>query len=64
MNIRLDIAIRDINGKTGQRIIRAIINGERDPKKLASLADIRVKKSQKEIALSREGEWKEDLVFY
>lgn len=63
MNIRLDIAIRDINGKTGKSIIKAIIDGERNPKKLASLADVRVKKSKEEIALSLEGEWKDDLIF-
>ncbi|MEN8265294.1 MAG: hypothetical protein ABFR82_17750 [Nitrospirota bacterium] len=63
MNIRLDVAIRDIVGRTGRNIIRAIIAGERDPKKLASLADIRVKKSQEEIALSLKGEWKEDLIY-
>lgn len=63
MNIRLDVAIRDINGKTGMNILRAIIAGERNPITLASLADIRVKKSQEEIAKSLEGEWKEDLLF-
>jgi len=63
MNVRLDIAIRDINGKTGKAIIKAIIDGERNPKKLASLADVRVKKSKEEIALSLEGEWKDDLIF-
>ena len=44
-------------------IIAAIIDGERDPKRLASLVDVRVKKSKKEIALSLEGEWKDDLVY-
>ena len=63
MNIRLDIAISDINGKTGRVIIKAIIEGERDPKVLAAFADVRVKKSQEEIALALEGEWREDLIF-
>ncbi|UZR97115.1 IS110 family transposase [Chondrinema litorale] len=63
MNIRLDIAIRDITGKTGLAIIEAILQGERDPIVLANLSDIRVKKSKSEIALSLEGEWKDDLIF-
>lgn len=31
MNIRLDIAIRDIAGKSGLRIVEAILSGDRDP---------------------------------
>ncbi len=31
MNVRLDSVISDIMGKTGQRILWAIIAGERDP---------------------------------
>ena len=34
MNIRLDRVITDITGKTGLLIIRAILNGEREPKQL------------------------------
>ncbi len=34
MNIRLDIAVRDITGKSGMDIIQAIIYGERDAAKL------------------------------
>ena len=63
MNIRLDVAIKDITGKTGRMIIEAILDGERIPAKLAELADIRVKKSKIEIASSLEGEWKDDLMF-
>ncbi|UZR97837.1 IS110 family transposase (plasmid) [Chondrinema litorale] len=63
MNIRLDVAIKDITGKSGSAIIKAILSGERDPTRLASLVDIRVKKSQEEIAASLTGEWKDDLLF-
>ena len=37
MNVRLDSVIADIVGTTGQRILRAIIDGERDPQRLAAL---------------------------
>jgi len=63
MNIRLDIALRDITGKSGKIIVEAILEGKRDPIYLASLADRRVKKSKEEIALSLEGNWKEEYLF-
>lgn len=63
MNIRLDVAISDITGKTGSAILDGILSGERDPKRLAQLADVRIKKSKEEIARSLEGEWKDDLLY-
>jgi len=63
MNVRLDVAINDITGKTGSAILDSILSGERDPKKLSQLTDVRVKKSKEEIAKSLEGEWKEDLLY-
>ena len=63
MNIRLDVVLRDITGKSGKNIIEAILAGERKAEHLASLVDVRVKKSQKEIIASLQGDWKEDLLF-
>ena len=63
MNIRLDIVLRDVTGKSGLNIIEAILSGDRDPKKLASLADVRVKKSQEEIANALQGSWRQELLF-
>lgn len=63
MNIRLDVAIRDVVGKSGRTIIEAILAGSRDPNFLASLVDIRVKKSKQEIAESLHGSWREELLF-
>ncbi|WP_460916045.1 IS110 family RNA-guided transposase, partial [Spirosoma areae] len=63
MNIRLDVAIRDITGKSGLAIIEAILAGNRDPYALASLVDIRMKKSKEEIALSLQGWWRQELLF-
>ncbi|UZR97723.1 IS110 family transposase [Chondrinema litorale] len=63
MNIRLDVAINDITGKTGSAILNAILLGERNPKTLSELADVRVKKSKEEIAKSLDGEWKDDLLY-
>lgn len=63
MNIRLDIAIRDITGRSGITIIEAILAGEHDPSHLASLVDIRTKRSKEEIAASLHGAWREELLF-
>jgi hypothetical protein len=63
MNLRLDVAISDIMGKTGRAIINAILDEQRDPHYLASLADSRIKKSKTEIADSLQGEWRDDLLY-
>lgn len=63
MNIRLDIAIRDVAGKSGLNIIEAILDGNRDAEYLASLVDIRVKKSKEEIADSLRGWWRDELLY-
>lgn len=63
MNIRLDNAIKDITGKSGKAIITAILGGERDAKKLANLADRRVKKSKEEIAKALTGDWHNEFLF-
>ena len=43
MNLKIDNAFSDILGKSGQAIIKAILEGERAPEKLAALADRRCK---------------------
>ncbi len=63
MNVRLDIAVTDIGGQTGLRIIEAILAGERDPQKLAALRDRRVAKSQREIAAALTGNFKDEHLF-
>jgi transposase len=63
MNIRLDVAIRDITGKSGLAIIEAIPAGIRDPQHLASLVDVRMKKSRQQIAEALHGSWREELLF-
>src|SRR4051794_20358710 len=63
MNIQLANVISDLSGKTGQAIIRAILNGERDPQKLAQLSDRRIHATKEEIAKSLEGNWRSELLF-
>jgi len=63
MNIRLDIAVTNIVGETGLRIIEAILAGERDSRILAKLRDSRVAKSEREIADALTGNFKEEQLF-
>ena len=55
--------ISDLSGVTGQKIVRAIVAGERDPHELAKLRDARIQASHEEIAKSLEGNWRPELVF-
>ncbi|GAB2607526.1 hypothetical protein GCM10027190_63680 [Spirosoma areae] len=63
MNIRLDVAIRDITSKSRLAIIDAILAGQRDPHELAALVDIRMKRSKEEIAQSLHGSWRQEYLF-
>jgi len=63
MNVRVHRAVNDIEGATGMAILRAIVNGERDPIKLAELRDRRCQKSKEEIAEQLSGHWREDHLF-
>lgn len=63
MNIQLSNAISDLSGVTGLAIIRAVVQGERDPWKLAKLRDRRIQASEEEVAHSLEGHWREEVLF-
>jgi transposase len=63
MNVQLYKVISDITGFTGMRIIKAILDGERDPHVLASLKHYTIKNSVETIARSLEGDYREELLF-
>lgn len=63
MNLQLANVISDLSGLTGQKIVRAIIAGQRDPHQLAELRDARIQASREEIAKSLQGNWRPELVF-
>ena len=48
-NIKLDSVISDIIGVSGRKMLKALIAGEKDPAKLARLADHRIKASQETL---------------
>jgi transposase len=63
MNIQLANVISDLSGWTGQRIVRAILAGERDPETLAALSHPGIHATRQTIARSLEGTWQPDLLF-
>lgn len=48
-NIKIDSVISDVMGKSGRAFLRAIVDGQCDPEKLAELADHRLHASKEEI---------------
>jgi hypothetical protein len=63
MNIQLSTVLSDLSGVSGMAIVGAILKGERDPWKLATLTQPGVKATAQEIALSLEGNWRKELLF-
>jgi len=63
MNIQLSQVLSDMTGITGMKIIRAIVDGEREPYKLAELRNYRCKKDEEEIAKALTGTWREEHLF-
>ncbi|WP_103867094.1 IS110 family transposase [Aquimarina sp. I32.4] len=64
MNIRLKEVISQIQGASGMRIVRAILQGERDAEKLTSLCDSRILKTKKELVIkSLKGHYSDSGLF-
>jgi transposase len=63
MNVQLSQALSDVTGETGQRIIRAIVAGERDPQTLAAMRDRNCKQSEAEIGKALTGTWRDEHLF-
>jgi len=63
MNIQLHNVVTDITGSTGMRIIKAILNGERNPDILAAMRDPRCKNSSATIARSLKGNYRPEHLF-
>ena len=63
MNLKLDRVLSDITGVTGMLIIDAILNGERNPLKLAALRDERCHHDEATIAKALVGTWRVEHLF-
>jgi len=63
MNVQLHHVVSDITGTTGMKIIRAILDGVRDPKVLAKHRDDRCKASIETIRKALHGNYRGEHVF-
>jgi len=63
MNVRVHRAVKKLDGVTGMKMVRAIVEGERNPKQLAKLREPGVHKSEAAIAEELTGHWREDHLF-
>ena len=63
MNIKLNNVIRYITGKSGIKIIEAILSGEWNAEKLATFADYRIKTSPKKLIKSLQAHYRQDQLF-
>jgi len=63
MNVRVHRAVSDLTGKTGMAIVRAIVAGERDARRLAERRDARCRQSAEQIAEHLTGNWREEHLF-
>src|SRR5438552_5594469 len=63
MNIQLANVISDVVGETGQKILRAIVAGERNGHALAAMKNTRIRAGTEEIAKSLHGNWRAEHLF-
>ena len=63
MNLQLTNVLADIVGESGQKILRAIVAGERDGQVLGAMKNVRVRASVDEIAKSLQGNWRAEHLF-
>ena len=63
MNVKLAEVVSDITGKTGMRILTAILGGQRDPQHLATFRDRHCKHDAATIAKALQGNWRQDHLF-
>jgi transposase len=63
MNVQLHQVLSDVTGASGQRMIAAILNGERDAKKLTALVDRRVKAGAAVIEKALRGDYRAEHLF-
>ena len=63
MNIQLAQVLSDVTGVSGLAIIQAILEGQRDPVRLAALVDRRVRATAATIQQALQGDYREEYLF-
>jgi transposase len=62
MNLKLTNVLGDITGVTGLKILRAILEGERDPHNLAAMRDRRCQHTEEQIATALDGRYRAEYL--
>lgn len=63
MNVKLDKVVSSLTGVTGMSILRAILEGERNPVVLAQWRDPRCQNSEETFAKALQGNWRDEHLF-
>lgn len=64
MNVKLHDVISSLAGVSGQKVIEAILGGERDPERLLALCDVQIQKKKADrVKASLQGTWAEEHLF-
>lgn len=63
MNIQISLVLSDISGKSATSIIKSIVNGERDPKKLVKLVEGSCKCTPEDMEKALRGTYSEENIF-
>lgn len=63
MNIKLQHVLADVGGTTGQSIVTAIVQGERNPEILANLRNYRCKSDKNTLIKALTGTWRSEHLF-
>jgi transposase len=64
MNIKLHDVISDLSGISGMKVVRAIVQGERDPQRLLQLCDAQIRKNKADrVRESLRGIWRAEHLF-
>jgi transposase len=64
MNVKFHDVISDLTGVSGLKVVRAILEGQRDPAQLLALCDVQIqKKKSRAVKESLRGCWKDEQLF-
>jgi len=63
MNVKLHLAVSDVVGVTGQKIIRSIVAGKTDPQELTKLREPSCKSTKEEFVNALSGNYREEHIF-
>jgi len=64
MNVKLHDTISDLTGVSGLKVLRAILDGEREPARLLELCDLQIRKNKAErVKESLRGTWQAEHLF-